>query len=54
MGNYFSYFNQQINTSIKNNTIDKVNKFNRFKNESLYSNNIKYNLYIPSLPPIKE
>lgn len=58
MGNYFSSFNQQINNSINNSinnkTFDKFDRFNIYKNDSLYSSRIKYNLYTPSLPSIKE
>jgi len=51
MGNYFSSLNKQINNSINN---KKIDKFNRYKNEPFYINNIKYNIYIPSLTTIKE
>ena len=47
MGNYFSSFSNPVETI-------KYEKFNRFKNEPLYLNNKKYNIFIPSLPSIKE
>jgi hypothetical protein len=55
MGNYFSGFNQQLNNPIdKNNKINEINNFNRYKNESLHINNFTNKIYIPKLPPIKE
>ena len=51
MGNYFSNVTQQINNPIYKFNSDK---FNRYKNETLYININNVNTYIPKLDTIKE
>jgi hypothetical protein len=51
MGNYFSYFS--LNKYVDVN-VDKNNKFNRYKNETLIFDYLHNKTYIPTLKTIKE
>ena len=51
MDNYFYAVTQKINNPIYKKQYDK---FNRYKNEPLNLNYLKSNIYVHSLPKIKE